>query len=126
MTAILQDDPSGLEREIARRRTFAIISHPDAGKTTLTEKLLLYGGAIDVAGAVRSRREQRKTTSDWMAIEHQIIAHLSGRGIEFPSEHNVGHLYQAKPVLADFYRALDPTNTLNPGIGRTSKRRNWA
>jgi len=64
--------------------------------------------------------------ADWMDIEHRIIAHLSGRGIEFPSEHNVGHLYQAKPVLADFYRSLDPTNTLNPGIGQTSKRRNWA
>lgn len=67
-----------------------------------------------------------KKGADWMDIEHKIIAHLSGRGIEFPSEHNVGHLYQAKPVLADFYRSLDPTNTLNPGIGRTSKRRNWA
>jgi D-lactate dehydrogenase len=67
-----------------------------------------------------------KKGADWMDIEHQIIAHLSGRGIEFPSEHNVGHLYQAKPVLADFYRELDPTNTLNPGIGRTSKKKNWA
>ena len=51
---------SELEREVARRRTFAIISHPDAGKTTLTEKLLLYGGAIDVAGAVRTRKAQRQ------------------------------------------------------------------
>lgn len=67
-----------------------------------------------------------KKGADWMAIEHQIIAHLSGRGIEFPSEHNVGHLYQAKPALADFYRSLDPTNTMNPGIGRTSKKKNWA
>ncbi|WP_291399156.1 D-lactate dehydrogenase [Devosia sp.] len=67
-----------------------------------------------------------KKGADWMDIEHRIIAHLSGRGIEFPSEHNVGHLYEAKPVLAEFYRSLDPTNTLNPGIGHTSKRRNWA
>ncbi len=67
-----------------------------------------------------------KKGADWMAIEHQIIEHLSGRGIEFPSEHNVGHLYEAKPVLADFYRSLDPTNTLNPGIGHTSKKKNWA
>lgn len=54
-------------REAARRRTFAIISHPDAGKTTLTEKLLLYGGCIETAGAVRGRKNQRGATSDWMA-----------------------------------------------------------
>lgn len=64
--------------------------------------------------------------ADWMDIEHKIIAHLSGRGIEFPSEHNVGHLYEAKPVLADFYRSLDPTNSMNPGVGHTSKRKDWA
>ena len=56
-------------REIGRRRTFAIISHPDAGKTTLTEKLLLFGGAIQMAGAVRARGERRRTRSDWMEIE---------------------------------------------------------
>ena len=60
-----------LQREIARRRTFAIISHPDAGKTTLTEKLLLYGGAIREAGAVRARRAQRHVTSDWLELERQ-------------------------------------------------------
>src|SRR3989304_1807255 len=54
-----------------RRRTFAIISHPDAGKTTLTEKLLLYGGAIHAAGAVKSRKAQRAATSDWMEIERK-------------------------------------------------------
>src|SRR4029077_19013003 len=58
-----------LHREIARRRTFAIISHPDAGKTTLTEKLLLYGGAIHLAGSVKQRRRERATTSDWRAVE---------------------------------------------------------
>ncbi|HEU5050160.1 MAG TPA: peptide chain release factor 3 [Gemmatimonadales bacterium] len=57
--------------ETARRRTFAIISHPDAGKTTLTEKLLLYGGAIHLAGAVKARRAQRHATSDWMALEQE-------------------------------------------------------
>jgi len=61
--------PSGLAREIARRRTFAIISHPDAGKTTLTEKLLLFGGAIQLAGQVKAKRDGRNTRSDWMAIE---------------------------------------------------------
>ena len=60
-----------LQEEIARRRTFAIISHPDAGKTTLTEKLLLYGGAIHLAGTVKARRASRHATSDWMAIEKE-------------------------------------------------------
>ena len=54
---------------IQRRRTFAIISHPDAGKTTLTEKLLLFGGAIQLAGTVKARKSSRHATSDWMAIE---------------------------------------------------------
>ncbi|NQV10011.1 MAG: peptide chain release factor 3, partial [Cyanobacteria bacterium] len=59
---------SSLAEEVARRRNFAIISHPDAGKTTLTEKLLLYGGAIQQAGAVKAKGEQRKVTSDWMEL----------------------------------------------------------
>ncbi|MDX2287943.1 MAG: peptide chain release factor 3 [Hyphomicrobiaceae bacterium] len=58
-----------LDSEIARRRTFAIISHPDAGKTTLTEKLLLFGGAIQLAGQVKAKKDRRSTRSDWMAIE---------------------------------------------------------
>jgi len=58
-----------LAAEVERRRTFAIISHPDAGKTTLTEKLLMFGGAIELAGQVRAKGERRKTRSDWMAIE---------------------------------------------------------
>jgi len=60
---------SRLEQEIARRRTFAIISHPDAGKTTLTEKLLLFGGAVQLAGQVKAKRDKPGTRSDWMAIE---------------------------------------------------------
>ena len=60
-----------LKAAIESRRTFAIISHPDAGKTTLTEKLLLYGGAIQEAGAVKNRRNERAATSDWMALEQQ-------------------------------------------------------
>ncbi|MEP6590729.1 MAG: GTP-binding protein, partial [Gemmatimonadota bacterium] len=63
--------PDALAAAIARRRTFAIISHPDAGKTTLTEKLLLYGGAIHLAGSVKARRAARHATSDWMALERQ-------------------------------------------------------
>jgi peptide chain release factor 3 len=60
-----------LRKQIQRRRTFAIISHPDAGKTTLTEKLLLFGGAIQLAGAVKAKKNQRSTTSDWMEMEKE-------------------------------------------------------
>ena len=63
--------PADLVRDVARRRTFAIISHPDAGKTTLTEKLLLYGGAILMAGTVKARKSSRHATSDWMEVEKQ-------------------------------------------------------
>lgn len=62
---------STLTEEISKRRTFAIISHPDAGKTTLTEKLLLFGGAIHIAGAVKSNKIKKTATSDWMEIEKQ-------------------------------------------------------
>lgn len=62
---------SNIEKEVRRRRTFGIISHPDAGKTTLTEKLLLFGGAIQMAGTVKSRKASRHATSDWMAIEKE-------------------------------------------------------
>ncbi|WP_276748127.1 GTP-binding protein, partial [Ruminococcus champanellensis] len=60
-----------LEQEIKRRRTFAIISHPDAGKTTLTEKFLLYGGAIALAGSVKGKKTAKHAVSDWMEIEKQ-------------------------------------------------------
>jgi len=63
--------PADLARDVSRRRTFAIISHPDAGKTTLTEKLLLFGGAIQLAGTVKSRKSARHATSDWMEVEKQ-------------------------------------------------------
>ncbi len=74
-----------LQEEISRRRTFAIISHPDAGKTTLTEKLLLYGGAIHVAGAVKSNKIRKTATSDWMEIEKQrgISVATSVMGFEY-------------------------------------------
>ena len=58
-----------LQKEVSRRRSFAIISHPDAGKTTLTEKFLLYGGALQLAGSVTAKKNQRATTSDWMVME---------------------------------------------------------
>ena len=72
-------------KEIERRRTFAIISHPDAGKTTLTEKLLLFGGANHVAGAVKSKKIKKGATSDFMEIERQrgISVATSVMGFEF-------------------------------------------
>jgi peptide chain release factor 3 len=70
-------------QEIARRRTFAIVSHPDAGKTTLTEKLLLYGGAVNLAGSVTARRNQRATTSDWMELEKKRGISISSTVLQF-------------------------------------------
>ena len=73
-----------IEEEVAKRRTFAIISHPDAGKTTLTEKLLLYGGAIQTAGQVSARRAQRAATSDWMELEKQRGISITSTVLQFP------------------------------------------
>src|SRR5271166_5565657 len=69
----LPENPSPMPEPnpVARRRTFAIISHPDAGKTTLTEKILLFGGAIQLAGEVRAKANRRQTRSDWMGIERE-------------------------------------------------------
>ncbi|HEU6447529.1 MAG TPA: peptide chain release factor 3 [Verrucomicrobiae bacterium] len=72
-----------LTKEIQRRRTFAIISHPDAGKTTLTEKLLLYGGAVQLAGSVTARKNQRATTSDWMELEKKRGISISSTVLQF-------------------------------------------
>lgn len=74
---------STIHAEVVRRRTFAIISHPDAGKTTLTEKLLLFGGCIDVAGAVRGRKTQRAATSDWLELEKQRGISVSSTVLTF-------------------------------------------
>ncbi|MGV3774247.1 MAG: peptide chain release factor 3 [Verrucomicrobiales bacterium] len=71
------------QEEIARRRTFAIISHPDAGKTTMTEKLLLYGGAVQLAGSVTARKHQRASTSDWMELERKRGISVSSTVLQF-------------------------------------------
>lgn len=76
-------DRETLASEVGRRRTFAIISHPDAGKTTLTEKLLLYAGAIELAGAVRGGKSRRHATSDWMALEQERGISISSAALEF-------------------------------------------
>ncbi|MFW6199632.1 MAG: peptide chain release factor 3 [Gemmatimonadota bacterium] len=74
------------EKEIGRRRTFAIISHPDAGKTTLTEKLLLYGGAVHLAGSVKARRARRHATSDWMEMEKERGISVTSSVLQFDYE----------------------------------------
>ena len=93
MRSFLQYDIMGFIQEIQRRRTFAIISHPDAGKTTLTEKLLLFGGAIHVAGAVKSNKIKKTATSDFMEIEKQrgISVATSVMGFEY-KDHKVNIL----------------------------------
>jgi peptide chain release factor 3 len=89
------------EDEVRRRRTFAIISHPDAGKTTLTEKLLLYSHAIHLAGAVKSKRESRRTVSDWMRIEQERGISVTSSVLQFEHEGKALNLVDT-PGHADF------------------------
>ncbi len=77
-----KQDNEAFKKEVARRRTFAIISHPDAGKTTLTEKFLLYAGAVELAGSVRARSNQQHTASDWMTMEKQRGISISATALE--------------------------------------------
>ncbi len=95
--------------EVRKRRTFAIISHPDAGKTTLTEKLLLYGGAIHVAGQVSARKRQRQATSDWMALERERGISITSTVLQFPYRDHTINLLDT-PGHQDFgedtYRTL--------------------
>jgi peptide chain release factor 3 len=98
-----------LPAEIARRRTFAIISHPDAGKTTLTEKFLLYGNAIHLAGAVKDRKNQRATTSDWMELERQRGISISSTVLQFEYNGFAVNLLDTpghKDFSEDTYRVL--------------------
>ena len=96
-------------REVDKRRNFAIISHPDAGKTTLTEKLLLYGGAIQQAGAVKARGNQRKATSDWMELEKQRGISITSTVLQFEYEKSVVNLLDTpghQDFSEDTYRTL--------------------
>src|SRR3982750_2920432 len=98
-----------LTDEIARRRTFAIISHPDAGKTTLTEKLLLFGGAIQLAGEVKARGERRRARSDWMAIERERGISVSSAVMTFEHDGIVFNLLDTpghQDFSEDTYRTL--------------------
>jgi peptide chain release factor 3 len=106
---------TALFREIQRRRTFAIISHPDAGKTTLTEKLLLFGGAINLAGAVKARKASRHATSDWMAIERErgisvtsSVMKFEYRGYEINLLDTPGH----EDFSEDTYRVLTAVDSV--------------
>ena len=98
-----------LSKEVSKRRNFAIISHPDAGKTTLTEKLLLYGGAIQQAGAVKARGEQRKVTSDWMELEKQRGISITSTVLQFAYKDKTINLLDTpghQDFSEDTYRTL--------------------
>ena len=96
-------------QEAARRRTFAIISHPDAGKTTLTEKFLLYGGALQTAGAVKARGARRRVTSDWMEMEQKRGISITSTVLQFPYRDSVLNLLDTpghRDFSEDTYRVL--------------------
>jgi peptide chain release factor 3 len=102
-------------QEIARRRTFAIVSHPDAGKTTLTEKLLLYGGAVHLAGSVTARKKERATVSDWMEIERKrgisvssTVLNFDYKGIRINLLDTPGH----NDFSEDTYRVLNAVDSV--------------
>ena len=98
-----------MQAEISRRRTFAIISHPDAGKTTLTEKLLLYGGAVQLAGSVTARKSQRAATSDWMELERKRGISVSSTVLQFDYDGYRVNLLDTpghKDFSEDTYRVL--------------------
>ena len=105
---------SSIQQAAALRRTFAIISHPDAGKTTLTEKLLLYGNAIELAGNVRARRNQRNTTSDWMAMERERGISVTSTVLQFPYKDFVINLLDTpghQDFSEDTYRTLSAVDS---------------
>jgi peptide chain release factor 3 len=100
---------TALRDEVARRRTFAIISHPDAGKTTLTEKLLLFGGAIQMAGTVKGRKATRHATSDWMRLEQQRGISVTSSVMQFPYRGRMVNLLDTpghEDFSEDTYRTL--------------------
>jgi peptide chain release factor 3 len=108
-SVLVPDVASDVLAEAARRRTFAIISHPDAGKTTLTEKFLLYAGAVQRAGSVKARAGRRGATSDWMELERQRGISISSTVLQFPYRDHVVNLLDTpghKDFSEDTYRVL--------------------
>ena len=106
---------SNFVNEINNRRTFAIISHPDAGKTTITEKLLLYGNAIQVAGAVKAKRDGRKATSDWMSMEQQRGISVTTAVMQFPYNERMVNLLDTpghEDFSEDTYRTLTAVDSV--------------
>src|SRR6202158_6215227 len=98
-----------ITENIRKRRTFAIISHPDAGKTTLTEKLLLFGGAIQMAGTVKGRKATRHATSDWMRLEQQRGISVTSSVMQFPFDNCIVNLLDTpghEDFSEDTYRTL--------------------
>ncbi len=109
MTELTREKCGVLEAEVSKRRSFAIISHPDAGKTTLTEKFLLYGGALQLAGSVTARKNQRATTSDWMELEKQRGISVSSTVLQFEYKGRVVNILDTpghKDFSEDTYRVL--------------------
>ena len=98
-----------LNSEVSRRRTFAIISHPDAGKTTLTEKFLVFGGAIKMAGAVKARGEQRRAHSDWLKVERERGISVASSVMSYEYKGNAFNLLDTpghEDFSEDTYRTL--------------------
>ena len=104
-----------LSQQIGIRRTFAIISHPDAGKTTITEKLLLFGNAIQVAGAVKAKRNQKQATSDWMSMEQQRGISITTAVMQFPYHDKIVNLLDTpghEDFSEDTYRTLSAVDAV--------------
>ncbi|MFM7786514.1 MAG: GTP-binding protein, partial [Gammaproteobacteria bacterium] len=102
-------EPELLQREIGKRRSFAIISHPDAGKTTITEKLLLFGNAIQLAGTIKARKSGRHATSDWMTMEQERGISVTTSVMQFPYRERMVNLLDTpghEDFSEDTYRTL--------------------
>src|SRR5699024_12272194 len=97
-------DPKKLSKEVAKRRTFSIISHPDAGKTTMTEKLLLWGQASQVVGEVKGRKTDRHATSDWMSVEQERGISMTTPALQSPSKDHMDNLLDS-PGHAEYGQA---------------------
>ena len=108
-------DEAALQREVAQRRTFAIISHPDAGKTTITEKLLLFGNAIQMAGTIKARKSGRHATSDWMSMEQERGISVTSSVMQFPYRERMVNLLDTpghEDFSEDTYRTLTAVDSV--------------